>query len=155
MKHRIPRSLAAAIGVVATLLALALGAAPAHAGPQHHGTDPSGYCASNSSLITTRSIEPEIGGPVGEVQIFYSWNCQTNWIQVPANNAGGATIKNIRVSGGTWLPSEVDYGYGMSYSMQVYAPGTTCIDIYVALKYPSGAHYGETYNPAGNYLTIC
>ncbi|SKB03262.1 Protein of unknown function [Agreia bicolorata] len=147
-----------------TLLALTmtLGAAmPASASPADHGRDPSvGYggaapCNSNASRIGSRPVENEYGQTVATVDIYYSYSCQTNWIRVSGNPAGGNTVKDIRTAGGSWLPTEIDYGSGSSYSMQVYAPGTSCINFQVHLYYPSGASYGETYNAGSTYQTVC
>lgn len=150
--------------VATTLLALTASvatAAPASAGAVDHGRDPSvsyggaAPCNSNSKLIKTRAVENIYGQTVSTVQIFYSLSCQTNWIRVTGNAGGGAAVKSIRAQGGAWLPEEIDYGTGSSYSMQVYAPGSTCIDYHVELKNANGTHYGETYDAGANYQTQC
>ena len=146
---------AGAVAAAAVVLTLSLGAAPAFAGPGDHGNYPGSSCTSNSSIITTRAIENELGQVVGSAQLWYSWNCETNWIQVPGNAAGGNTVKDIRVSGGTWMPQEIDYGNVMSFTRMVYAPGTTCVDFQVHLYYPNGHSYGETYDAFANYQTAC
>jgi hypothetical protein len=151
---------------VAASVALALTATlstalPASAGAVDHGRNPAvsyggaAPCNSNSTLIGTRPIENIYGQSVSTVQIFYSYSCQTNWIRVTSNPAGGATIKKIATQGGSWLPDETDYGTGSSYSMQVYAPGSACVDFQVELKYPNGTHYAETYIADSNHQTIC
>lgn len=144
---------------VASALALALAgasAAPAYAGPQHQGTDPAATgCNVNASQIATRAVQDELGHTVATVQVFYSNSCQTNWIRVTGNPAGGTATKDIRAAGGSWLPTESDYGTGSSYSMQVYAPGSTCVNFNVHLYYPSGASYGETYSAGATYQTVC
>ncbi|WP_409201793.1 DUF2690 domain-containing protein [Microbacterium testaceum] len=128
----------------------------AHAGPQHHGTDPSSTgCNANASLISTRSLETQTGVSGQRVEVYYSHSCQTNWIRVTGNPAGGATVKNIRTQNGVALPTEVDYGTGSSYSMQVYAPGSTCIEYQAALKYPDGRHYAEAYDPSRSWILVC
>lgn len=150
------RSAHALLGVSAIALALTAGAGAAGAGPQHHGTDPAATgCNRNASLIATRSIQTELGQIVGHVDVFYSHSCQTNWIRVRENRAGGATVKDIRADGRPALPSEIDYGTGSSYSMQVYAPGSTCIRFQVHLKYPDGRHYAETYTAGANEEIVC
>jgi hypothetical protein len=63
-----------------------------------------------------------------ELDVYYSYSCGTNWIRVTKNPFGGLTRKNLSlVSSKTSILVENDYGYGASYSMQVYAPGTTRI----------------------------
>jgi len=151
------RRIVGGIAVVVGLLVGTLGiAAPAQAGPQHNGTDPAATgCNANAALISTHSVETELGQVVAQVEVYYSYSCQTNWIRVTQNPAGGATVKSIRARGSAWLPDEVDYGTGSSYSMQVYAPGDTCIEYQVHLKYPNGAHYAEAYNAGTSVISVC
>jgi hypothetical protein len=134
----------------------AVGATSASAGPQHHGTDPAASgCNQNAAQISSHGIETPTGQVVATVQVFYSYSCQTNWIRITGNPAGGAAIKNIRTQGGAALASEVDYGTGSSYSMQVYAPGSTCIEYQAILRYPGGAHYAEAYDPSRSWILVC
>jgi hypothetical protein len=104
--------------------------------------DPTGvYCNVNASQIATRPIlDRYTGQQVAAIQIFYSWSCQSNWIRVTANPYGGNTTKNIFSSLGGWN-SERDLGYGSSYSMMVYAPGTTRIHGDVTLWEPGINEY--------------
>ena len=140
--------------VVAGVIASS-GASIANAGPQHHGTDPAATgCNQNAAQISSRGVETPYGQVVATVQVFYSYSCQTNWIRVTGNPAGGATLKAIRTQGGAELV-EVDWGTASSYSMQVYAPGSTCIEYQVALTYASGAHYAEAYDPARSWSLVC
>ncbi|WP_157978295.1 MULTISPECIES: DUF2690 domain-containing protein [Nocardia] len=128
------------------------------AGPQHHGTNPSAgpdFCNQNGYLAATRPIETELGQVVTYVDVYYSNSCQTNWIRVRENPAGGATIKTIWADGQPGPFTEQDNGSDSSYSMQVYAPGTTCIHFQVHLKYPDGRHFAETYSAGANSETIC
>ena len=153
-QHSRPKKLLFAVAAATAAVALSTGTA--QAGPQHYGTDPAATgCNQNAALIATRGIETEYGQVVSYVDVYYSYSCQTNWIRVRSNPAGGAAIKAIRSDVGDWLPNEVDYGYGSSYSMQVYAPGSTCVHFQVHLRYPDGRHYAETYNPSGNHQTVC
>ncbi len=93
-------------------------------------------CNVNASQIATRPIlDRNTGQQVASIQIFYSWSCGANWIRVTNNPYGGNTTKNIFSSLGGWN-SEVDPGYGSSYSMMVYAPGTTQIHGDVTLWEP-------------------
>ncbi|WP_329103376.1 YjfA family protein [Micromonospora sp. NBC_01699] len=141
-----------ALGVVSTLP----NPQAAMAGSQHHGTDPAVTgCNQNAFLVATRDIETEYGQIVSYVDVYYSSSCATNWIRVRSNPAGGATVKNLWADGQPGIPAETDYGTGSSYSMQVYAPGSTCIHFQVHLKYSNGSHYAETYNAGSNYETVC
>ena len=91
------------------------------------------YCNVNASQIATRSVTDRYTGQqVASIQIFYSRGCSSNWIRVTSNPYGGNTTKNIFSSRGGWN-SEVDAGYGSSFSMMVYAPGTASIngDVYL------------------------
>ncbi|UGT61794.1 hypothetical protein [Nocardia asteroides] len=93
---------------------------------------------------------------VAYVDLYYSNSCQTNWIRVRENPAGGDARKTIWADGQPGPPiDDVDPGTGSSYSRQVYAPGATCIHFQVHLNYPDGRHYAETYDPGANSITIC
>ncbi|MFE3280023.1 DUF2690 domain-containing protein [Nocardia sp. NPDC059239] len=132
------------------------GTGTATAGPQHNGTDPAATgCNQNAYLAATRAIQTELGQVVSYVDAYYSNSCQTNWIRVRSNPAGGAAVKDIWADGQAALPTEIDYGSGSSYSMQVCAPGSTCIHFQVHLKYPNGQNYAETYTAGANSETVC
>ncbi|MEU7481180.1 hypothetical protein AB0A63_34745 [Lentzea sp. NPDC042327] len=146
---------AAAAAVVATGLLTGT----AHAGPEHHNTYPDvapSYCNRNASLIATRGIETERGQVVSYVDVFYSHSCQTNWIRVRGNDAGGATLKTIWSDA---VPGELveppDYGDQPSYTKQVYAPGATCVRFQVRLTWPDGLHYAQTYTAGSNHQVVC
>ncbi|MFB8275197.1 DUF2690 domain-containing protein [Nocardia colli] len=150
------RGTRAALAASAVALAMIANPGAASAGPQHHGTDPAATgCNQNAYLAATRAIQTESGQVVSYVDVYYSNSCATNWIRVRSNPAGGATVKDIWADGRPGLPTEVDYGSGSSYSMQVYAPGSTCIHFQVHLKYPDGRHYAETYTAGANAETVC
>ncbi|MFG1801331.1 hypothetical protein ACGFI4_14320 [Micromonospora carbonacea] len=93
--------------VAATLAVLMVSAglaAPAQAGPQHYGTDPyySG-CSANSFPYRTFPIYNTSGQPISAVaELWYSRICETNWIRVSGNPAGGATDKYIAAANGQW-----------------------------------------------------
>ena len=74
--------------------------------------------------------------------VYYSRSCGTNWVRVSGNQYGGNTKKYIESfnSNGSVMYSmnEVDYGYGSSYSMMVYAPGSTKIVMISSLYDTSG-----------------
>ncbi|CCH32965.1 putative secreted protein [Saccharothrix espanaensis DSM 44229] len=103
----------------------------------YDGKDPAATgCNVNASQIATRPIlDRNTGQQVASIQIFYSWSCGANWIRVTGNPYGGNATKYIASSLGGWN-SEWDPGYGSSYSMMVYAPGTAQINGYVYLFEP-------------------
>ncbi|OZF26030.1 DUF2690 domain-containing protein [Rhodococcus sp. 14-2483-1-2] len=138
-----------------SIAALGLGTGSASAGSQHNGTNPATTgCNQNASLVATRGIQTESGQVVSYVDVYYSHSCSTNWIRVRNNPAGGAAVKSIWTANYSAL-NEVDYGSGSSYSMQVYAPGATCVYFQVHLKHPNGQHYAETYTAGANAQVIC
>ena len=129
--------------LAATAAVVALGTTPAMAegssagNNQYDGADPAATgCNQNASLIGTRPVTTrDSGQQVATVEIYYSWSCETNWIRVDGNPYGGNTTKNIFSSLGGYS-SEADEGSGSSYSMMVYAPGSTAIDVQVYLFEP-------------------
>ena len=159
MSRKLPKlaSLIAASVLAATGLA-AVSIQPAAASASDHGTYPNvwpHYCNRNAALIATRPVEDELGRTVSQVQVFYSYSCQTNWIRVTSNPAGGLTAKDLSADGQPGIGREKDYGTASSYTRQVYAPGATCIHFQVHLYYPNGRSYGETYSAGANRQTIC
>lgn len=94
-------------------------------------------CNQNASQIGTRPVKDLANGStVATIQIFYSWSCRTNWIRVTGNPYGGPTVKYIQSSLGGWNSESDDHGNTASYSMMVYAPGTTSISGYTYLMGP-------------------
>ncbi|HWO61383.1 MAG TPA: DUF2690 domain-containing protein [Umezawaea sp.] len=141
------KKLLLALAVAVPLVGVA-GAGGASAAPWHYGTDPAGTgCNSNAAQIASRNISTPAGNVT--VQVFYSYSCSTNWIRVTGNPGGGWTDKWISADGGAEL-YETDYGYGSSYSMQVYAPGATCVNFRVQLVDTAGGYYGGT-----GYERVC
>lgn len=62
----------------------------------------------------------------GRFTMFYSGNCGTNWIQWDGPNV--CTWKRVQSAYGSWTRWELDHAT-WSYSMQIYAPGTTTVDV--------------------------
>lgn len=120
------------LGVFAAVLGMV---GTAHAGPQHHGTNPASTgCATGSYAIASHPVRDGAGAVVTNVEVRYSPSCGTNWVRLYNPVAGTTAHKAIRVAGGAWLPDEADYGQVWSYSMQVYAPGSTCIEYSVTIE---------------------
>ncbi|WP_328344732.1 hypothetical protein [Micromonospora sp. NBC_00421] len=133
-----------AAATLATILVLVgLAAAPAQAGPQHYGTDPyASGCAGNSFMYRSFPFSTSGGaGTTERAELWYSRTCQTNWIRVTGNPAGGVTSKTLSSDyGQTW--EEYDSGTGWSYGMQVYAPPGVCVNMVVYINYPDGYPFG-------------
>ncbi|ACU38404.1 DUF2690 domain-containing protein [Actinosynnema mirum] len=133
-------------------------AQPALAGPEHHGIFPNAspsYCNRNAALVATRGIETEYGRVVSYVDVYYSYSCQTNWITVRGNPAGGATLKWISSDAVAGQIREDDLDPGPTYTPQVYAPGSTCVRFQVWLRWPDGSHYAETYSAGATHQVVC
>jgi hypothetical protein len=79
------------------------------------------------------------------MDIYYSRSCGTNWIRVTNNPYGGTTYKEIQVATPNgFLETESDWGYGSSYSMMVYAPGSTAIRVWSRVKNTSNVTQATT-----------
>lgn len=114
---------AAAIGLA--------GLAPTAAatGTSYNNTDPyTTHCNVGASLIHTYYT----GG--GRFDMFYSGSCGTNWVQWTGPNV--CTWKRVQSAYGSWTQWEKDKAT-WSYSMQIYAPGTTTVDVEYAIASPS------------------
>lgn len=124
----------ARIGSLATALAatalLALGtASPANAAGWHTNTDPySTGCANSKNLLSTKAVSG------GTARVYWSSVCGTNWVEYSGINqwVKKRTFSNDMNYGGStqW---ENDLG-AWSYSMQVYAPGTTYMEATVIIN---------------------
>lgn len=112
-----------------------------------NGTDPAATRCNQNAFLAKRFVIPDIKYGLAMwdtyADIYYSRSCGTNWVRVTQNPFGGKTFKSIWTSKYTEL--ETDYGYGASYSMQVYAPGSTRIDFVVKLFDKKGTLKAYTY----------
>lgn len=103
---------------VAAIAAISLTAAPAaQAAPSHHNTDPyNSGCGSSAYVMSSRSV------PGGTISAVVSDTCGTNWMEYYGSTQWANKRAYSDEMGATgW---ENDYA-SWSYSMQVYAPGTT------------------------------
>ena len=125
---------AAIVGLVVALLGSVAPLAPASAATGYglDGTDPGTTgCLAGSSRISSMPIRVDgTGAIVGAMDVWYSPTCGTNWVR--ANNATGATLTVIKTinrdpNNPPFYEYEADVVNGWSYSMQVYAPGATCV----------------------------
>lgn len=127
------RKLVLILAFLGLTFAGSVGVAPAAqaAGTSYNNTDPYATgCNSGASLIHTYYV----GG--GKFDMFYSGTCQTNWVQWTGPNV--CTWKRVQSDYGTWTRWEKDQAT-WSYSMQIYAPGTTSVDVEFAV---GSAGYG-------------
>jgi len=160
------------IACTLTFTALAvLSAAPASAAQYDPYTDTNPAttgCSTDAITIATRTIQsPQ--SQYGTMEVRYSPSCGTNWVRATmlVPNSGYTVTKGIiRISSqpdghGGWLGYyqnyETDPAVGSSFGMQVYAPGSTCIDVMSTVRDASGQVAASTgtstpYNP---WVTIC
>lgn len=132
-----------AVGAVAVLALCAvalLGSVPqvsaaTCSGAKCNGTDPiKTGCNQNAYLAKYYWVrDTEKIYLIGDyrAEVYYSRSCGTNWIRVNQNPFGGNAKKTIWANGSRFTEIETDYGYGSSYSMQVYAPGNTPVNVAV------------------------
>lgn len=120
------------LAVAAAIAASVVVAPAAHAsGTGYNNTDPySTHCNVGASLIHTKYV------PSGRFDMFYSGTCGTNWIQWTGANV--CTWKRVQSAYGSWTQWERDHAT-WSYSMQIYAPGNTAVDVEWAV---GSAEYG-------------
>jgi hypothetical protein len=155
MRRRL-RSLSAILAVAVLILSL-IGpdSASAASGYQLDGTNPmtaaGGYCANGSYAFWSKNLYAGNGQLVMYVEVRYSPACGTNWVRTYDYTTVGASLKKIqRKASPAFSHAEYDTPSGWSYSMQVYAPGTTCIYIGASLLGEGGtglgtiAYLGET-----------
>ncbi|WP_216914134.1 hypothetical protein [Nocardia noduli] len=127
---RRPKSRLLGLAVTAVAAISIAGLAPAaEASPAHNNTDPySTGCNSGASLIHTYYTSG------GRFDMFYSGTCQTNWIQWTGPNV--CTWKRVQSPYGSWTQWEKDKAT-WSYSMQIYAPGSSTVDVEWAVGSPA------------------
>jgi hypothetical protein len=125
-------------------------------------------CAADAITIASRSIaSPQ--AVHGTMEVRYSPSCGTNWVRanmlVPS--PGHTVTKGIlRFSSqpdghGGWLSFyqnyERDPAVGSSFGMQVYAPGSTCIQAMSSVRDGSGQLVASTgtASPYDPWVTFC
>lgn len=149
--NRITRGVA---GVIALLLAslffLTVSPASAATGTDYDGTNPATTgCSADGVTIASRTVTS--GTQSAYLEIRYSPTCQTNWIRVTTDGSNQSAKAIGRDASGTLsaytTPSQIDNGN--SFSTQVYAPGTTCVNAYVNL------YWGDSSRTFINDWHIC
>ena len=149
-KKRI-RTVLAGVGVAATV-AIA-GAQPASAGTEMNGYFPwVKGCDADQSLVNSRPVWDRYGRYVGQVELWWSGRCVTNWVRVAPNNPNGmglsATISNTY---GGYGASAKDYSFG--YSGMLFSPSwSPCINVDISV---SAGPWSNTYNDPAPRYTIC
>jgi hypothetical protein len=136
--------------ILTLALALTLGLAfPASSsaatcsGASCNGKDPSTTgCTANAYMVGQYPVRRTSDGAVIAgvyMQLYYSNTCGTNWMRINKNPYCGNVYKYIAVAvqGGT-VETENDKTCGASYTMQVYAPGSTPVQFWANLKDTSG-----------------
>ncbi|TDV48823.1 DUF2690 domain-containing protein [Actinophytocola oryzae] len=161
--------------VIGTLLGAALLAAlqvtPASAAPYDPYTDTNPAttgCAADAITIATRNIaSPQ--AIYGTMEVRYSPSCGTNGVRANmlVQNAAYTVTKGIsRFSSqpdghGGWLGYYQNYEYdpavGSSFGMQVYAPGSTCIQAMSVVRDSGGQLVAFTGSPVpyDPWVTFC
>lgn len=150
MNKRLRTNFVSVLALAILSLSFLLPAQPAAAvscsGNGCSGKDPiSTGCNQNAYLAKRYVVTDKYGLAIWQTfaEVYYSRSCGTNWLRVNQNPFGGNAFKSIWTS--SYTENETDYGYGSSYSMQVYAPGTTSVGIQVLLKDKSGVSQGFVY----------
>jgi hypothetical protein len=108
-----------------------------------NGTNPATTGCSANGYLVRRSNFYYLGTRTAVsgvfLDLYYSRTCGTNWIRVTSNPWGGIANKVIQVSKyGSRPYVENDFTYSASYSMQVYAPGTTTVGYHANLYDTAG-----------------
>ena len=163
------RRLISAVLAVPLLLALwTTSAAAANYDPYTDTNPASTGCAADAITIATRNIaSPQ--ALYGTMEVRYSPSCGTNWVRANmlASNPGFTVTKGIiRFSSqpdghGGWLGYYQNYEYdpavGSSFGMQVYAPGSTCIQAMSVVRDGNGqlVAFTGTANPYDPWVTFC
>ncbi|WP_404385746.1 hypothetical protein LL946_05920 [Knoellia locipacati] len=142
----------AAAGALAAAMTIA-GSAPAHAGTEMNGYYPwVKGCDADQAIVDSRPVWDKYGRYVGQVELWWSGRCATNWVRVAPNNPNGmglsAGISNVY---GKYSGAAKDYSFG--YSGMLYSPSwSPCVSIDIVV---SAGPWSNTYNDPAPRYTIC
>lgn len=127
-------------------LSLASSAPASAAGYSYDGTDPAVTgCAGNSTPIFSGYLtDPFTGATSGQWEVRYSYSCGTNWVRAYSYNSSYIVKKYVQRTSDGYSVSDNDVYAGWTYSRQVYAPGSTCVNVNVLLSDGNFKH-GEVY----------
>ena len=139
-------------------LVLGITGSVAVAMPAHAGTEMNGYfpwikgCTSDQALVHSSGVWDKYGRYVGQVRLYWSNRCVTNWVQVAPSNPNGmgmaATISNYS---GSYSASAKDYAVGTSGML--YSPSwNSCVGIQVTV---SAGPWTDSYNDPAPKYTVC
>jgi hypothetical protein len=128
------RRLGAVVGALALLTGSTFAVAPAaSAASTHEGTDPvTTGCVSGAYVVSSWNvINTKYNQVQGRVELVYSPKCSTNWINLYGYTAGNDYAASIwhgipPVGGGKRVSVA---GVGSQHSLQIYAPGSSCVGI--------------------------
>lgn len=142
----------AAAGVVAAAITVA-GSVPANAGTEMNGYFPwIKGCDADQALVNSSPVWDKYGRYVGQVELWWSGRCVTNWLRVAPNNPNGMGLA-ARISNpyGVYGASAKDYSYG--YSGMLYSPSSSpCVNIDVTV---SAGPWTDSYNDPAPRYTVC
>lgn len=124
-----------------------VGLAP-HAGADSDLTlkDPwTSSCNNDKTAIDKRSMTRDDGFTAGQVTVYYSPSCQTNWLEVftpiGVNNRDISVTMFIGLTTAPWTNDSPDYRYenhgqltNEFRTMMIPAPGATCIHYYAGVS---------------------
>ncbi|MGZ0152931.1 hypothetical protein ACXJJ3_38140 [Kribbella sp. WER1] len=144
----------------AAVAALALGitGTAAVALPAHAGTELNGYfpwikgCTSDQKVIHSTGVWDKYGRYVGQMRIYWSARCVTNWIQVAPSNPNGMGIAtSIDGRYGSAGTSAKDNAVGTSGML--YSPASApCLGVHIIV---SSGPWSDSYNDPAPEYTVC
>ena len=143
-------------GVAVVVLGITGSAAMAM--PAHAGTELNGYfpwvkgCTSDQQVIHSTGVWDKYGRYVGQVRVYWSARCVTNWVQVAPSNPNGmgvaATIDNRYGSYGASAKDNTVATGGMLYS----PASAPCLGLQIIV---SAGPWSNTYNDPVPKYTVC
>lgn len=137
----------AAAAVLAGALTIAnVAPASATSGYGYDGTDPSATGCSNSAITIASGTltDPFTHAATGNWEVRYSNVCGTNWVRAYSYNSSYIVKKWIQRTSDGYALSDDDVYAGWTWGRQLYAPGSTCINVNVILSDGNFKH-GEVY----------
>lgn len=168
MQHpAIQRITLALLALVATMLM----AVPPHAAADSDLTlkDPwTSSCYQDRTAIDKRSMTRDDGFTAGQVTVYYSPSCQTNWLEVYTpigindTNRGVGVNMFIGLTTAPWTNDMPEYRYenhgqltNEFRTMMIHAPGATCIHYWAGVSDYSAYPEGDALLGGTTDKTIC
>ena len=124
------RKLVTAILSMLAVIGLSLGlSAPAQAASYHNLTDPNTTgCASGAYTIHSKNIYDYNGSVAGYVELRYSPTCNTNWARTTSYRGGSFNSFVTLTNDSSQSSQRGAAGPGQWWTLQLYAPGSTCVN---------------------------